>query len=679
MNNRDEDKLREGLRDYVESITSKSKGDKYVCPLCGSGTGIHGTGAFSITKENRWKCFSCGEGGDLFDLIGKHEGIKEYQEQKKRAEEFFGVYKKGGDGAKNASASGMQRSRGKSKQVQPAGNEERDFTEFFLEANGNIGKTAYHRGLSLDTLNRFKIGYVENWRHPKVPQTVPASARLIIPISKSSYLARAVSKEVPKDYAKQKVGRTQIFNAGALQSAEKPIFVVEGELDAMSIVDVGGEAIALGSISMVRRFLKLVEESKPVQPIVVALDNEKDNEKKERVEKASQTLCDGLKRLKIPFYKGNPAGEYKDANEALQSDRETFTRSVMELESRQYEAVAAQEEVWQEKEEQEQVERENALLEQQEAEREERNAYLKTSAVWYLDAFLDGIADSVNTPSISTGFEKLDKVLDGGLYEGLYIVGAISSLGKTTLVTQMADQIAQSGQDVLLFSLEMARTELMAKSISRHTIRQVLYNGEEVKNAKTTRGITTWERYEKYSDAEWELIEEAINVYRQYADRIYIQEGLGDIGAEQIRETVQEHIRSTGNTPVVIVDYLQILAPYNERATDKQNTDKAVLELKRISRDFKTPVIGISSFNRASYSTAVTMEAFKESGAIEYSSDVLIGLQLKGAGTQGFDVLEAKRANPREVELVILKNRNGRTGDTIQYLYYPSFNYFMEG
>ena len=71
--------------------------------------------------------------------------------------------------------------------------------------------------------------------------------------------------------------------------------------------------------------------------------------------------------------------------------------------------------------------------------------------------------------------------------------------------------------------------------------------------------------------------------------------------------------------------------------------DKAVLELKRISRDFKLPVIAVSSLNRMSYGQRISMEAFKESGAIEYSSDVLIGLQLRGAGEAAFDPTEAKR------------------------------------
>ena len=166
--------------------------------------------------------------------------------------------------------------------------------------------------------------------------------------------------------------------------------------------------------------------------------------------------------------------------------------------------------------------------------------------------------------------------------------------------------------------------------------------------------------------------------YSKYAQHIFISEGIGDIGAQQIREIVKKHILYTDNTPIVIIDYLQILAPYSDRATDKQNTDKAVMELKRISRDYKTAVIGVSSFNRANYKEAVTMEAFKESGAIEYSSDVLIGLQLKGAGSKDFNATEAKKKNPREIELIILKNRNGSTGEKIEFKFYPLFNYFAE-
>ena len=91
-------------------------------------------------------------------------------------------------------------------------------------------------------------------------------------------------------------------------------------------------------------------------------------------------------------------------------------------------------------------------------------------------------------------------------YEGLYIVGAISSLGKTTLVTQIGDQIASGGQDVLVFSLEMARAELMAKSISRHTLTLALARKWGTACAKTARGVTDGRRYAQYGEREREVI-----------------------------------------------------------------------------------------------------------------------------------------------------------------------------
>lgn len=653
------EQLRGYLRNYVESVTQKSKGaNLYVCPLCGSGTGKSGTGAFSIKNGTSWKCFSCNAGGDIFDLYGAINGTADYNEQLRGLSELYGIQTATSRSTAKDDFSPEYQNHSQNEQnthnnihttvyTQVRQTKTADYTDFFLQAHKAVGQTDYwkKRGLSKETVDRFKLGYVAEWRHPKAPKA-PTSPRLIIPTSTGSYLARDTRDQIPEEqraYSKSKVGSIQLFNKKALQTATKPIFIVEGELDALSIIEVGGEAVALGTTTKSKALIELLKAQAPAQALIIALDND------EAGQRASRELIEGLQGFNIPCYSFNPCGQYKDANEALQRDREAFTIAVEEAEHLQDEEAQAQ-----------------------------REAYLKNSTANYLQSFINGIADSVDTPYIPTGFKKLDSVLDGGLYEGLYIVGAISSLGKTTIITQIADQIAQAGTDVLIFSLEMARTEIMAKSISRHTLQSVLATGGDIRNAKTARGITTGKRYIDYSQTERDLINSSIMEYSKYADNIYISEGIGDIGAEQIRETVKKHILFTGKTPVVIIDYLQILAPYNERATDKQNTDKAVMELKRISRDFKTPVIGISSFNRANYKEAVTMEAFKESGAIEYSSDILIGLQLKGAGKKDFDANEAKKKDPREIELVILKNRNGRTGDSLSFNFYPLFNYFEE-
>ena len=635
--------VKERLTEYVESITDhSSKGNKraYVCPICGSGTGRNKTGAFTITKDGlKWKCFACDRGGDTLDLIGYLEDIDDYSAKVTRAAELFNLDIEAPAEYQNQDKTAQNTDTHNSIHTPTGGN----YLEFYKQANDNIQATNYpeKRGLSKAILDRFKIGYVENWKHPNAPENITGSPRLIIPVTPTSYLARDTRENIPEyqeKFAKTKVGGSDIFNGRAfIEDLDKPIFIVEGEIDALSIMEVGGVAVGLGGTSNANKLVDELKDKKLERPLILALDNDSAGKR------AQDELAKLLQDKKIPYITAElTTKDVKDPNEMLVKNRETFKARV------------------------------------EEAIKDDKEKYLETSTDNYIQDFLNGIADSVNTPCISTGFPMLDEVLDGGLYEGLYIVGAISSLGKTTLVTQIADQVASKGHDVLIFSLEMARSEVMAKSISRHTIMEVLRTGGDTKNAKTVRGVTAGKRYEKYSNAEIELIENAVQAYSGYAKHIYITEGVGDLGVQQIRETVEKHTRYTGNTPLVIVDYLQILAPANERATDKQNTDKAVMELKRISRDFKTPVIGISSFNRDNYNNAVSMQAFKESGAIEYSSDILIGLQLKGAGDKDFDPTEAKKKNPRAIELVILKNRNGQTGAKVPFEFYPMFNYFVE-
>ena len=377
--------------------------------------------------------------------------------------------------------------------------------------------------------------------------------------------------------------------------------------------------------------------------MIIALDSDKSGEE------TTQKLVKGLQELNIECCRADINGGYKDPNEHLIADREGFIQAL-----------------------------EIAIATSRNAGNAEKQEYLLNSTATYLRQFIGSIKAQADTPYTPTGFKELDKNLDGGLYEGLYIIGAISSLGKTTLALQVADQVAKGGRDVLIFSLEMARNELIAKSLSRLTAQLSIGRRTPIEQAKTTRGITVYKLWQSYSEAEKELITDAVEAYEDYAERIFIMEGSGDIGVGAIRDAIKKHISLTGNTPVVMLDYLQILAPYNEKATDKQNIDKAILELKRMSRDYNLPVIGISSFNRDNYNAAVSMQSFKESGAIEYSSDVLIGLQFAGTGGRDFDVDQAKSQDPRKIEIKILKNRNGRTGTTVLFDYYPRFNYFRE-
>ena len=620
----------------------------YICPICENGTGKDGDGIVFDPKADypHWKCYKCGLYEDVIGLWKAHTGYTDDSEVFKTLYEHYGITvdePTSHDSTPNRMTAISTPNTAQNATQTP----ETDYSNFFLQANQNLTRTSYHRGISIDTLNQFNVGYIEHWRHPKAPLTVPTSPRLIIPTSNYSYLARDTRENLTatqKKYSKSKVGSVHIFNVSALQTADKPVFVVEGEIDAMSIIDVGGEAVAIGSTANVNLFLNCLKEHEHKPTLILLLDNDTAGTT------ATEKLIEGLQDMGVTYYQIDVVVPYKDANEALTADRQSFADKVEEA----------------------------TLNPEQSEQLMQEMKYMESSVTAHLQDFLNGIAQSVNTPYISTGFPVLDTILDGGLYEGLYIAGAISSLGKTTFFTQICDQIAQGGDDVLIFSLEMARTELMAKTLSRLTCIDVINHKGNLRNAKTTRGITTGSRYANYSQAEKDLIQRAVTTYQKFSDHVFIHEGIGDIGVNQIREVVHQHISITNRKPVVLIDYLQILSPTNDRASDKQNTDKAVMELKRISRDFKIPVIAISSFNRENYSSPVNLTSFKESGAIEYSSDVLIGLQLKGIGNSNFDVTKAKTKDPREVELIVLKNRNGQTGKKIAYDYYPMFNFFHE-
>ena len=513
--------------------------------------------------------------------------------------------------------------------------------EAYIEAcRASVGQTEYFswRGLSPEVVEAYNLGYD------------PAKRAVVIPYGDENgyYITRSLEN---KSYYKLKGEQEPIFNLKALYSPFKSVFVTEGAaLDALSVIDAGGAAIALNGTGY-GRLINILKAQPTDNVLILSFDND------EAGENAKNKLFEELLKLNAFCVKFNISGEYKDPNEALTGDRDLFLQAVAEAKN-QAEHYARQVE----------EERKTAL-------EAEKQKYITESSIGaYRMVFQDQVNADVR--EVPTGFTELDKILDDGLYDGLYIVGAISSLGKTSFVLQVADQMAERGHDVLFFSLEMSKSELIAKSISRFTF---LGCGGNTSDAKTTRGITAGKRYDGYSQKERELITASTDKYFNFADKyVYISEGIGDIGVEQIKETTQRHVKITGNKPVIFIDYLQILAPADMRASDKQNTDKAVFELKRLSRDLKIPVVGISSLNRENYNSAISMAAFKESGAIEYSSDVLLGLQFEAAELNAESIHRMKRQQPRKIELKILKNRNGATGDSVTFDYYHMFNYFKE-
>ena len=513
------------------------------------------------------------------------------------------------------------------------------------------------RGISKTTQELFGVGFVEKWKHPKRPQDVEKPV-VIYPKGKYAYTARYIidkeelqelvdSKKLPSKspQVNSKAGKEKApyFCEKLAFESSLPIFIVEGEADALSLWELGYTALPLGGVGNQGRLIELAAARKDKH--YIALDNDKAGAG--GISKITEALAEkGVSHTVVDIN-----GHYKDPNERLQKDRDGLQKALK-----------------------------LATLQATDPEQYKAEMLKSNNVAAQLADFWEQIKFSKNFPPISTGFPLFDEALDGGLYpEQLVFLGAISSLGKTTFLLQVIDNIAAAGTPVLFFSLEMSRNEIMAKSISRNTFEISVKEDIRTNNAKSMRGISAYNRYSRYNNTEKELIEKASKAYSEGAGKnLYIYEGNGETGIEEIQQTVREFIKLTGKRPLIFIDYLQILAPADARATDKQNTDYAVKVLKQLARDESIAVLAISSLNRANYHTPISMEAFKESGAIEYSSDVLLGLQLQGMGTSDFDVNEAKRKDPRMVELHFLKNRNGVMSKPILYSYYPIFNCYRE-
>ena len=640
----------------------------FICPNCGNGSGTEGTG-INVTRDTkgtdhpRYKCFKCGINEDVIGLYMLSAGISDMRTAKlELLKNFFSF-----QGTENNQSMNLARAlpvatrpvnnqtpvpayesfnaekKEKVKDTASAGAP--DYSKYYAQCHAQVTSTNYFldRGLTPEIIEKFNLGYDSQRKN------------VIIPVTASSYIERATDPNAKNRYYKH--GQQGLYNIKALDQSFKPVFIVEGEIDCLSFLSCGAESLALGSTANKRKFIDLITErvsdkNRTLPAIFLALDNDKAGEETEteleselrEIQLANQTSPFFFSRLRKELKK-EIYGNCKDANEMLLKNRTQFIELARLTESQLY------------------IER--------------------------------GLVTSYETEYISerwkardiycTGFNRLDRAIK--ITDGLYIIGAISSLGKTTFALQIADHIAESGRDVIIFSLEMSRKELIDKSICRMIFsdwiqgknpRSIL-ESNEIDNKTLNLGQIASPSALNISKEKLAGLETKTHQYFQtIAKRTSIYESVGNVGVTEIAERVTKYVYYSGNKPLVIIDYLQLLAPVDPHFTDKQNTDKNVLELKRLSRELEIPIIAISSLNRANYNESINMSAFKESGAIEYSSDVLLGLQLAGAGDKDFDVDMAKSQEPRQIELKILKNRRGKTGGSIKFEYYASRQFFRE-
>ena len=615
-------------------LLEPSKNKMYCCPCpdCGSGHGENHTGAVKYYPDtNTWFCHACDTGGDVIDLYqiindcDFNTAVNEMAADLGLQIDDYSLpeYQNRRTGRDKVKTHTQTQANGSDTPAPDYSTYYQECDKYRLEPDAANYLKA--RGISTSNAINFGIGYD------------PKERRIIIPNSKSSYTARAIDPDNKIRYKNPKGAPIDIFNTQVLYSHREAVFVTEGIFDALSIIECGEAAIALNSTGNVRKLIEQLEKQPPtIEVFIVCMDNDKAGKK------AEAGLMQELRRLNISAIAANVSGDYKDANEALTANKKQFENAISEAAAK----AAARPDL--------------------------TSAYIDN--MLFLE--LQREKDAANR---LTGFSNLDQK-SGGLYAGLYVIAATSSLGKTTFALQMADNLAAAGHEVLFFSMEQSRLELVTKSFSR------ILHQNSIANISAIELRRNSDYYRDY----FRIARNQYITNTGIGKRMSIIEGNFNCNISFIGEYIRRYIKRTGVRPTIFIDYLQILQPATDKkkTTTKETIDSTITELKRISRENGITVIVISSVNRANYMTPIDFESLKESGGIEYTADVIYGLQLQclhddlfykkdKIGEKRERIKAAKRATPREIELVCLKNRYGISNFTCDFEYMPQYDYFL--
>ncbi len=302
-----------------------------------------------------------------------------------------------------------------------------------------------------------------------------------------------------------------------------------------------------------------------------------------------------------------------------------------------------------------------------------------------------------NIKCFPTNINELDKVLGGGLSSGLYIIGANPGLGKTSLILHLLINLALNQQHSLFFNLEMSPFQVITKLLSNFSNRNCLEDNSLNKmtiNELSSKSLCVGEKggfsdnyktiIKKYS----ELIDPFINIISRSEDS-----SLTEINncnyVECVETAINNYMKYHGITPVIVIDFLQLLQlrpVYNEDKTIKQldkrlEVNEIMDKLKKYSSVYKTPIILISSLSRNAYTkeisdddeTEYSLSIFKETGHIEYTADFL-ALLTKGQTKTSFS-----EEDQTVININVLKTRYSQhTGAKIPLGFIPEYSYFKE-
>jgi replicative DNA helicase len=254
---------------------------------------------------------------------------------------------------------------------------------------------------------------------------------------------------------------------------------------------------------------------------------------------------------------------------------------------------------------------------------------------------LDDQRDEGGLVGISSGIRQLD-AMTGGFRDGLYVVGARPSVGKSAMLLTFALNAVRHGTPCLFFSLEMNRRQLVQRHLA-------MLSGV---NLRRLRGGC------RLLPHEAEAIAPAAETLS--AAPLFIADAMQQ-RARDILTTTRRAIRRHG-IGIIFIDYLQLIEPENTQVMRVEQLGVITRRLKQLSGQAGIPVVAAAQVNRAAAgreSERPKLADFRESGSIEMDADDAY-LLWRLDTTSGSDV--------EHIGLDVAKQRNGPTGEiTLNY------------
>ena len=264
-----------------------------------------------------------------------------------------------------------------------------------------------------------------------------------------------------------------------------------------------------------------------------------------------------------------------------------------------------------------------------------------------------------------TGIEELDRRL-GGIGKGIWLLGSEPSIGKTSLALRIARNAAADGAEVMYISFEQEEAYLQARIIATEMTER---SGMKM----TPESVMEGERRDEIT---------ALTEEEDFFGRIHFASGASCVNERVLLETladfsdIRKPFAEKRNRPcVVFIDYLQII-PFAGGSGIRAQIDDFARSLRQLQMRKGICVFLISSLNRMSYMGPVRLDSFKESGIIEFTGDVILGLNLRAVrgadfarltdpGEKAARLEAARNRRVRELEIAVLKNKTGESSFSV--------------